>query len=135
MITSLPAWVQEKVNVWTGELSTLSELSKSSPQAVFSALTHGWFGHWTYLCRTCPNIGPLIQPIEDALRHQIYPSLTSSDAPTDNYRELFSLPSSWWSGLSESCLCLLHPILKLCLFLSLLLIWLFHNVLRYRSTL
>ena len=88
----ISTWVQEKIKVWTGELSTLNELSKSSPQAVFSALTHGWFGHWTYLCSTCPNIGPLLQPIEDAFRHQIIPSLTSSEAPTDNFRDLFLLP-------------------------------------------
>ena len=41
---------------------------------------------------TSAELVPLLQPIEDALRHQILPSLTSSEAPTDIFRDLFSLP-------------------------------------------
>ena len=86
-------WVQNKVEVWVGELLTLTELSKVHPQAVYSALIHGWMSHWTYLSRTCPDIGPLLPPLEHTLRLKLLPSLTSIDAPNDVFRDLFALPS------------------------------------------
>ena len=57
------------------------------PQAIYSSLTHGWMSHWTYLSRTCPDVGPLLHPLEDTLH-----SLTSQAAPNNTFRDLFALP-------------------------------------------
>ena len=79
---------------------------------------------------------PLLQPIEDALRHQILPSLTSSEAPTDIFRDLFSLPCLLGGlGFPNPVSVSSTQIPELCLFVSLLSIWLFHNVVRYTLTL
>ena len=74
------------------ELTTLQEVSKALPQEAYSALTHGLMGHWTYLSRTCPDIGSAFHPIENFLRSKLLPSLTSLDPPNDVFRELFALP-------------------------------------------
>ena len=66
-------WVKEKIDLWVDELLTLTEFSKMDPQAVYSSLTHGWMSHWTYLSRTCPDIGPLLHPLEDTLRSKYCP--------------------------------------------------------------
>ena len=71
----------------------MTELSKVHPQAVYSALTHGWMSHWTYLSRTCPDIGSLFHPLEHTLRSKLLPSLTSLCVPDDVFRDLFALPS------------------------------------------
>ena len=49
-------------------------------------------GRWVYLMRTIPNIGSLLQPLEDAIRLQLLPSLTGHTACNTDERELFSLP-------------------------------------------
>ena len=48
---------------------------------------------WTYLSRTCPDIGSLLLPLEHTLRLKLLPSLTTLDAPNDVFRDLFALPS------------------------------------------
>ena len=85
-------WVKEKIDLWVDELLTLTEFSKMDPQAVYSSLTHGWMSHWTYLSRTCPDISPLLHPLEDTLRSKLLPSLTSQATPNDTFRDLFALP-------------------------------------------
>ncbi len=59
----------DKVLSWVAELTTLSNISQSQPQAAYSALTHGLMGHWTYmyLSCTCPDVSTLIQPLGDTL--------------------------------------------------------------------
>ena len=42
--------------------------------------------------RTIPNISPLFQPLEDAIRLQLLPSITGHVAGTTSERDLFSLP-------------------------------------------
>ena len=85
-------WINNKVETWISELQSLTAISETQPQAVFSALTHGAMSSWTYLSRTCPEIGPLLQPLEDVLRKKLIPSLTSHDPPNNTMRELFALP-------------------------------------------
>ena len=85
-------WVNDKVQSWVDELTTLSDISKSQPQAAYSALTHGLMGHWTYLSRTCPDVNTLTQPLEDTLRAVLFPSFTGQEPPSDLIRYLFALP-------------------------------------------
>ena len=86
------SWVTNKVQSWVKEISVLSTIALSQPQSVFSALTHGDMSRWTYICRTCPNIDSLLQPLENILRTTFLPALTSQDAPDDCLRDLLGLP-------------------------------------------
>lgn len=84
-------FVQSKVDTWSDLLFTLSHFAETYPQAVYSAVTHGVTGWWQFLCRTTPNICPLLSPLEDAIRNKLIPSLVGRD-PSINLRELFALP-------------------------------------------
>ena len=62
-------------------------------EAAYCAFSHGLKGRWLYLARTVPNIGNLLQPLEDTLRQRFIPALTGRPAPSDTERELLALPA------------------------------------------
>ena len=61
---------------WTAEVSALAVVAATRPHAAYCAFTHGMIGRWIYVMRTVPNIGPLFQPLEDAIRLQFIPAFT-----------------------------------------------------------
>ena len=62
------------------------------PHAAYCAFTHGMIGRWIYVMRTVPNIGPLFQPLEDAIRLQFIPAFTGHGSCSTDEPELLSLP-------------------------------------------
>ncbi len=86
-------YTSEKVIEWTKELELLASFGKTQPHAAYSALTHGVTSKWTYLSRTTPNIGPMLQPLETMIRSILIPTLTNRPPPNDYERELFALPA------------------------------------------
>ena len=85
--------VSQQVEEWIAELEQLSTIARSHPQAAYSAYSHGLKGKWLYLARTVPNIGNLLQPLENILREKFIPALTGRPAPGDTERELLALPA------------------------------------------
>ena len=85
-------WMDNKVQSWVDEITTLSTIVRTQPQSAFSALTHGIMSHWTYILRTCPDISTHLIPLENTLRTVFIPALTSQGPPNDLVRDLFSLP-------------------------------------------
>ena len=67
--------------------------SKHTTTAAFSALTLGLASRWVYVARTIPNIGHLLQPLEELLRTKFIPSLTGRAVPSDLERVLLALPA------------------------------------------
>ena len=60
-----------------------------------AAFTHGLIGQWVYLMRTVPDIPPVssfFQPLEDAIRLQLFPSISDHPACSATEQDLFSLP-------------------------------------------
>jgi hypothetical protein len=86
------SYVQDRVSEWVKEVEKLSTFAVSQPHAAHSAFTHGVTSRWTFLVRTCPDVGHLLQPLEDAIRHKFIPALTGQCAPNDTERELLALP-------------------------------------------
>ena len=86
-------FVKAKVKNWSLELEQLASIANTQPHAAFSALTHGLASRWVYVARTIPNIGHLLQPLEELLRTKFIPSLTGRAAPSDLERELLALPA------------------------------------------
>ena len=73
----IKAYVKENVQEWVGEIiARLSSIASSQPHAAYAALSHSLFGKWTYLMRTQPDIGDLLEPLEEAIRHSLLPALT-----------------------------------------------------------
>ena len=86
------SYVQDRVSEWVKEVEKLSTFAVSQPHAAHSAFTHGVTSRRTFLVRTCPDVGHLLQPLEDAIRHKFIPALTGQCAPNDTERELLALP-------------------------------------------
>ena len=74
------------------EVCALAGVAATRPHAPYCAFTHGLIGHWIYVMRTIPDIGPLFKPLEDALYLKLIPSLTGHGSCSTSQRELLSLP-------------------------------------------
>ena len=86
-------YVRAKVDSWVTLIRNLSLIAKTQPHAAYSALTHGLSSKWTYLCRTIPNIGDLLTPLDHILRTELIPALTGRPPPSDLECALFALPA------------------------------------------
>ncbi len=84
------SFVRNKVQTWSEELEKLSIIANIHPQAAYAVFTHGIVG---YLVRTTPNIGPLLQPLENITRIKLLPALSGRVAPNDSERDLLALPA------------------------------------------
>ena len=84
-------YVENKISKWVQDIKTLAEIAKDEPQAVYSCYTKAISHRWTYIQRTIPNIAPLFQPLEDAIREELIPSLLGRTV-TNIERKIFALP-------------------------------------------
>ena len=94
-------YVSEKVKTWLSELDCLCTVARSQPQAAYCAFCQGLRSKWLYLSRTVPDIGPLLQPLEDKIRQCFIPAITGQAAPNNIIRDLLALPGRL-GGLSLS---------------------------------
>ena len=85
-------YVNKKVTEWCSELEKLTSIAETQPHAAYAAITHGLASKWNYISRTTPNIGNLLNPIEDTLRTKLIPKLTGRPPPNDAERDLLALP-------------------------------------------
>ena len=65
------SYVQKKVSEWVREIEQLSSFAVTQPHATYAAFTHGLTSRWTFLARTTPNIGNLLQPLEEAIQYKL----------------------------------------------------------------
>ena len=86
-------YVADKVQQWATELERLSDIAKTQPHTAYATLTHSLSSKWTFITRTVPSIGDLLQPLEDVLRQKFIPALTGQPAPSDLVRQLPALPA------------------------------------------
>ena len=75
-IEFVEGYMQQKVEFWTQELNKLISIAFTQPHAAYTAFTHGLPSKWLYAMRTIPNIGHLLQLLEDVIRQKLIPSLT-----------------------------------------------------------
>ncbi len=87
--------VREKIGVWCMKLKVLAGIALSQPQSAYCAFTHGLFGEWTYLLRSCDIEDSLLQPVEDCIRQILIPAILGRDAVNDLERDLLSLPTRY----------------------------------------
>ena len=86
------AFVKAKVAEWTKELTKLADIATSQPHAAYCALTRCIKHKWSYLSRTTHDIGVLLQPVEDIIRHKVIPAIVGKGNINDSERKLFALP-------------------------------------------
>ena len=87
------SYVLQKVDLWLQELNNLVACALTQPHAAYAAFTHGMTSKWLYVMRTIPNIGHLLQPLEDIIRRKLIPALTGRPPPNDLVRALLALPA------------------------------------------
>ena len=86
-------YIRSKVATWIEEVSSLSEIALSYPQAALSAFTHGFVSKWHFLMRTFEGIEELFKPLEDVIALQFIPALTAQGPPSGVIRDLLGLPA------------------------------------------
>ena len=94
-------WVKKKVEKWVDSVKTLGKCAYTQPQAAYAGFVLSLQNEWTYLSRIVPNVGPLLAPIEVAIREYFIPPLLgiSPSELSGELRHLLSL-SVKYAGLA-----------------------------------
>ena len=87
------SYVSSMVQEWSTELLALNNISKTQPHAAYAAFTHCLSSKWSYLSRTTPDIGTLLQPLEHIIHTKLSLSLTNRPPPNATERDLLALPA------------------------------------------
>ena len=88
----LDIFLQKKVQKWTDQLHTLSEIAQTEPHVAYCGFIHGLKSSWNYLMRSTPCSSEFLAPIEAIIRNNFIPALTGRSAISDVERELMTLP-------------------------------------------
>ena len=91
--TFIEEFVSHKVELWTEEMEKLAAIAGSQPQAAYAAYIHGTQHKWNYICRTVPNCGHLLQPLEDCIHQKLIPALSGQPPCSNSQRDLLALPA------------------------------------------
>ena len=85
--------IETIISPFVQQVSRLAEVAQSQLQAAHADFTCGLIGKWTFLTRTSSsNIVKHLQPLEDAIRLRLNPSLTGRSPPENDERDLLALP-------------------------------------------
>ena len=92
---------RDKVQMWTTELKTLSDIARSKPHMAYAALRHGMIVRWVYLAWANPDRDLSFQPLKDGLLNDFIPAVTGIPAVGTTERELLALPVKVWAKLCQ----------------------------------
>ena len=84
-------YVSIKVAKWVKDLEDLAKIACYEPQIALSAYTKSICHRWTFVQRTIPHTSNLFQPLEEAIKDTLIPSILGR-AVNDVEREILSLP-------------------------------------------
>ena len=84
----LEEFVGNKVETGVQEILKLSEVAMSQPQAAYAAFSFGVRHKWTYFLRTITDIEDLLQPLEEAIRSVLIPTLLNRTISNQDRRIL-----------------------------------------------
>lgn len=86
-------FIKMKISGWADEIDVLSQVAGSHPQVALSLLTHGITTKWSYLMRTVNGAAPLLQPLQEAIRHKFLPNITEQRDLNNLEHCLLTLPA------------------------------------------
>ena len=97
-------YCKEVIERWSYELTTLSEIALTRPQAAYACYKSGYQHRFSYFLRTIQEMCVYLQPIEKIIRHQFIPAITDGKIINDLERNLLSLlPHMAVLGLKNVC--------------------------------
>ena len=83
-------------------MTNLAEIANSDPHSAYTCFTFGLLHKWGYFQRTIKDTSQFYQPLEDAIREKLIPSIIGRNC-SDLERKLFALPCRlgglgipWW---------------------------------------
>ncbi|KAL7462173.1 hypothetical protein ACHAXS_002561, partial [Conticribra weissflogii] len=87
-----PTWIKPQIQTWVSAVQDLSLAAVKYPQAAYAVFTHCLQNQWSHLCRTTPNLGPFLTPIEQSIKDSFLPALFHVDNIDNPLREVISHP-------------------------------------------
>ncbi|XP_057308551.1 uncharacterized protein LOC130646905 [Hydractinia symbiolongicarpus] len=85
-------YCEKMVTIWVKEISLLSDIALSQPQAAYPCYTSGYQHKFSFFLRTIPGIEKYLNPLEEIIRHRLLPAITGGHIVNDDERTLLSLP-------------------------------------------
>ena len=93
-------YIEEKIEEWCKEISKLTEIAQTQPQAAFAAFIYGEQHKFTYFLRTLKGMENHLKPLDDAIEKDLLPAIFGGKI-NETEREIFSL-SFKYGGLAIS---------------------------------
>ncbi|KAL7475061.1 hypothetical protein ACHAW6_000991 [Cyclotella cf. meneghiniana] len=72
------------IQKWVTGIKRLVAIATRLPHSAYAGLVSCLSAEWQYICRTIPDIGPSLVPVEQALRTKFLPAITGFTNPIDN---------------------------------------------------
>ena len=88
-------YVKNLVKDWDNQLTILSPIPETQPQAAYLAFASVFQSKLNYFLRTIPNIRHLLLPLERTIRNKFIPAVTGCHICSDKERVLISLPTRY----------------------------------------
>ena len=77
-------WLSPMIQRWVTGIERLAAIVTRFPHSAYAGLVSCLSAEWQYICRTVPDVGPLLAPVEQALRTKFLPAITGLTGPIDN---------------------------------------------------
>ena len=85
-------YAQELIRSWCNQLTVLSEIAKSEPQAAYAGFMSGFIHTLTNHIRIMPNIKQHLLILDDIVDHVFIPAINEGHICSKDERLLVSLP-------------------------------------------
>ena len=85
-------YCNQKISDWIKEISLLSDVALTEPQAAYACYVSAYQHKFTYFLRTIPGIEDNLAPLEEVVRHRLMPAILGGHLVNDDERALLSLP-------------------------------------------
>ena len=85
-------YANELVSSWCDQLTALSKIARSEPQAAYTAFVSSFIHKLTYHIRTMPNIKQHLSKMDDIVDNVFIPAITEGSVCSTDERLLLSLP-------------------------------------------
>ena len=77
-------WLSPMTQRWVKGIERLAAIATRFPHSAYTGLVSCLSAEWQYICRTVPDIGPSLAPVENPLRTKFLPAILGSDGPIDD---------------------------------------------------
>jgi hypothetical protein len=72
------------IQKWVKGIERLTAVATRFPHSAYAGLVSCLSAEWQYICRTVPDVGPSLAPVENAFRMKFLPAVLDIDGPIDD---------------------------------------------------